>query len=315
MSFLIRPATAVDYPAVSDLNTAVFGFYISPEDLQQEAESFPAHCKHHRWVAEVDRQVVATGWYFQLAGRYHPQKFKLEIFVHPEHRRLGIGGALYDVITQAIRRFNPIALNTSIREDHTDGVAFAERRGFTEAMRTWEQKLLLADFDPTTYAPTLDKVASLGYDLRYHTELAANLGHLEKLHALMMELRADVPAPEPISPIPFEHWVKHHAQNPDLWNFLVAVKDGEYVGVTSMTTTTEEEGMLHVGLTGVKRRHRGTGLAYALKVKSMADAREQGFKSLLTWNESNNQRMLAVNARLGFVKQPAWVDFNKALQG
>jgi len=95
---------------------------------------------------------------------------------------------------------------------------------------------------------------------------------------------------------------------------LIAVKDGEFVGVTHLLKTDEAKDMLHTGLTGVRREHRGAGVAYALKVKSLEDAKAAGYNTVLTWNESNNRRMLAVNERVGFVRQPAWVDFVRTIK-
>lgn len=314
MSFLIRPAETHDYQAISDLNTAIYGYYLSPAEIQEEDEGAPSHCRHARWVAEAEGRVIGTARYFQFAGRYHPQRFKLEVWVHPDFRGRRIGRTLYATLLEALAPFDPIALNTGVREDHVDSIAFAERRGFVEAMRTWEQKLLLPDFDPGAFSDVLARVAAQGYTLTYHQDLSADPDHLAKLHAFAMELRSDVPAPEPMTPIPFDTWVKRQIETPHYWGFLVAVKDGEYVGLTSMHTTDEEEGMLHTGLTGVRRGHRGTGLAYALKIKSLLDAKAQGFKTVLTWNASNNRPMLAINARLGFVRQPAWIDYIKACE-
>ena len=33
-----------------------------------------------------------------------------------------------------------------------------------------------------------------------------------------------------------------------------------------------------------------------------------------TWNNSGNRPILAINERLGFVRQPAWIQFRKVLQ-
>ena len=57
--------------------------------------------------------------------------------------------------------------------------------------------------------------------------------------------------------------------------------------------------------TGVRREHRRQGIALALKLKTIAWAKRIGYSQIQTWNEANNQGMLGINERLGFVRQPA----------
>lgn len=314
MTYVIRPVTNDDYQALSDLNVAVYEFYMSPAELLDEEESFPAHVQHARWVAEAEGKVVASGRYFQHVGRFHPQKFRMEIDVHPDYRGRGIGRALYERVMAALAPFDPIAVQTNAREDWAASFAALAKAGFVEKMRTWENKLDLTQFDPAPFAETVRRVEELGYRLVYHKEMAGDAAFLQKLYDAIMEIRSDVPATDPSTPIPFEHWLTKQVEGETVWAWLVALKDGEVAGVTHLLTTDEAEGMLHTGLTGVRREHRGTGLAYALKVKSLVDAKAAGFTTVLTWNESNNRRMLAVNERVGFVRQPAWVDFVKTLK-
>jgi hypothetical protein len=71
---------------------------------------------------------------------------------------------------------------------------------------------------------------------------------------------------------------------------------------------------LYNGLTGVLRSHRRRGIALVLKLRGIAYAQSLGRPTIKTWNEANNRAMLAINEALGFVKQPAWIDFVKVLR-
>jgi RimJ/RimL family protein N-acetyltransferase len=52
--------------------------------------------------------------------------------------------------------------------------------------------------------------------------------------------------------------------------------------------------------TGTLRAYRGRGLALAVKLASIAWAREHGVTSMQTNNDETNAPMLAINRRLGY---------------
>jgi RimJ/RimL family protein N-acetyltransferase len=73
-------------------------------------------------------------------------------------------------------------------------------------------------------------------------------------------------------------------------------------------------GVLYQGITGPRREYRGRGLARALKLRTIEYARAQGKREIRTWNDTLNAPMLAINVKLGFVRQPAWITFEKILE-
>jgi RimJ/RimL family protein N-acetyltransferase len=74
-------------------------------------------------------------------------------------------------------------------------------------------------------------------------------------------------------------------------------------------------GQLFTGMTGVDREYRRRGLATGLKVLAIARAREMGYRSIRTFNDSTNAPMLAINRKLGFARKPAWIGFRKTFEG
>ena len=115
--------------------------------------------------------------------------------------------------------------------------------------------------------------------------------------------------------MPFEEFQKVWERTnllTDAW--FVAVDNGEYVGMTNLWTSQANAKLLYVGLTGVARSHRKRGIAMALKVRSVEFALQNGFNEIRTWNETNNQAMLGINNRLGFVRQPAHIEFVKVMR-
>lgn len=311
--FTIRPFAESDYEAVAYVYSQIMEEQTTAESMRWEDQNRDPRCRHGKWVAEQDGRLVGGGGFGQTAAFYHPQKFEVNLLVLPEFRRQGIGTALYEQVLSALAEYEPIALSGMVRETWADSMAFAQRHGFTETMRNWETHLDLRRFDPTPFAAVLDEASAKGYQIYSYAELADNPDLDRRLHALVMEVRRDVPAPEPWQDTPFETWLSV-LKRPAFFGegYFIAAKEGEFVGL-SVLWRTDEPAVLSTGLTAVKREHRGSSIAKALKVRAAHLAKEKGFELVKTWNESNNQRMLAINDWLGFQRQPAWVFMGKEL--
>ena len=149
--------------------------------------------------------------------------------------------------------------------------------------------------------------------IRSLVDLEADSERDQKLYRLMNELYADVPSSEPRTPLTYTYFRDHRQADPRLLPAacFVAIHRGEYVGITELKTT-ESEGELTTGLTAVKQPYRHSGLALALKVRSIAYAKAHGYRAIRTSNDALNAPVLALNERLGFVRQPRpWVELVK----
>jgi len=141
-------------------------------------------------------------------------------------------------------------------------------------------------------------------------------GCLHQVYALDMELGADVPNPEPFTPVEFTTW-RHHTVDapwfiPDA--YFLAVVGGQYAGVSTLWKPQTGD-WLQQGLTGVRRAFRGRGIATALKVRTVEYARARQYRQIKTENEIHNATMIAINDRFGFQRQPVWITFLKNLEG
>jgi mycothiol synthase len=314
--FTIRPATSADYAAIAELNTIIEPEHpYTAEDFLEEDRSRDPKCRHAMFVAEKAGVVVGAASYDQFAGMYHPQKFGVDVIVAPQHQQQGIGGALWDVALAALQPFNPILIRSSTRENRPDGMRFLNKRDYSEEMRTWENVLLLADRDFSHELAQVAAVEAQGYRLAALSALEDDPEMKNKLFSCFAEARLDVPRPEPASEISFEQFHRWNFENKDLLLdlFLVAIApDGEYVATTAFWKTNIE-GVVNIGLTGTRRQHRHQGLASALKLKNMMLAQAKGIQKICTWNASSNQPMLSINERLGFAKQPAWIEYQLSL--
>jgi GNAT superfamily N-acetyltransferase len=302
----IRPFVPEDYPAAVAVSNAVYAEYADTEDEWRfrDAHRDP-QCHFARFVAERDGQLVAIAECGQHPGMYHPRKFFVGVTVHPDWQGQGIGTTLYDHVVASLEPFAPLSFRGNAREDWTRSLRFLAARGYTERMRSWESRLDVAAFDPTPYGDAEAKA------------LATDPERDRKLYELDRELSQDVPHPEPKTPVSFEWYAERVFGDPgllpDAWFVAVDRATGQYVGMCQLWHSQASDD-LYNGLTGVLRSHRRRGIALALKLRSIAYARAHGRPTIKTWNESHNRPMLAINEALGFVKQPAWIDFVKVLR-
>ncbi len=312
---MIRPADEGDYGTLVAISNAVFTEYLTTVEALRFADQHrDPKCKHQRYIAEIAGQAVGTSEYGQPLSRYHPQKFFVGLTVLPTWAGQGIGTALYNHLLQALMPFNPISISGQTRESWPQAITFLEHRGFVEMMRSWESRLDVASFDPTPFAAAVQNTLASGITVRTISELAADPNRDRKLYEVYTAICADIPSPEPYTPLGLERYIETQLQHPDLLPdaYFVAIDetDGTYAGISQLWSNPPESA-LYNGETGVRRQYRRRGIALALKLRGIAYAQQQRHPTIKTWNETNNRAMLGINERLGFVRQPAWIDYTK----
>jgi GNAT superfamily N-acetyltransferase len=316
MNFYIREFAPHDYVSIADIGNAIYPDYrYSPEEIRYDDEHFDkTKYLFKRYVAEVSGRIVGYAEYHHMPNMFHPQKFWIWVGVHPEFQKQGIGRALYEKIISDLRALNAVRALTSAREDYPRSIAFLQKNGFTETMRTWESRLPVATFDLKKFAHYLERFSAYGFTITtLADELKRDPNCLKKLYELYELIMEDVPHPDQHTPVDFEHFLRYSIEHPDAIaeGYFIA-KDGEkYIGLSNLRKSQDEPKDLYQGLTGVRREYRGKGVAMALKLKTIEYAQRHGYAVIKTWNESNNVGMLAINEKLGFVRQPAWVTFAK----
>ena len=314
----IRPFMPDDYPATLAVNNAVFAEYRNTvEEWRFNDERRDPKCRFARFVAERDGEIVALAECGHILSMFHPRKFSVGVTVHPVWQGQGIGSALYDHAVASLDAFAPLVLRGNTREIWPHSLRFLAARGFTEQMRSWESRLAVVAFDPAPYAGAEARTASHGIAIATYADLATDGDRDRKLYDLDCDLGRDVPSPEPFTPPSYAWYAERVFGDPDLlpdaWFVAIDSATRQYVGMSQLWHSQASDD-LYNGLTGVRRSQRRRGIALALKLRGIAYAQAQGRPIIKTWNESNNRAMLAINEALGFVKQPAWVDFVKVLR-
>ena len=297
-----------DYPAL-----AAFLTRLHPEDPRDPGtlRRFDAgrltgehHARTLAWkgeellgVAETEhsRQFTQPGWY--------------GLHVHTTDPALR--GPLLERGLDALRPLSPAVLHTTLGEGWPEH-DWLLHQGWREHERTWLSHLDLTTFQPEAFGDRWARSRAAGVQVRNLTELGWDGSEAiqRRQYELTVQLLADVPTTDPVIPWPFELWRERVLGHPDFTpdGPLIAVAGGEWVGLTELYLPRREvPGMLHQGLTGVRREWRGKGVAWALKLTAAARVKAQGWKTVRTGNHTVNREMLGINAAMGFVRGRARV--------
>ncbi|MFB9991851.1 GNAT family N-acetyltransferase [Deinococcus oregonensis] len=328
--WVVRPVGDTDWDAAAEVWTAAHPHdpFSGPELQHQTLQQTGWGYRHTALVAqaeghaEVGSGVVGLGILFQNPGMYHPQRFGLELAVRPEQQGQGVGAALWRGLLGQLRGWQALSVRTLAREDHPLASHFLTRRGFVPGKRFFTSALSLnrAHLDETPFVPTEARLTALGVRVRSLAELreAGTPDLPRRLHALMSEVRQDVPRSEPATPLTFEVFEEAVLNDPGLLPgaYLIAeAPGGQWIGQSTLFRSEASLDLL-TGLTGVTRDWRGQGVATVLKLhivrvaRALAAATEaEGEVFLRTDNASDNVPMLAINDRFGFVRDPASISW------
>ncbi|MBZ9751229.1 GNAT family N-acetyltransferase [Deinococcus sp. HMF7604] len=312
----VGPIEAHEWDAAAQAYTAalpddpVSGAELRRRDEEQRGWNYHAGVLVARQAAEV----IGSAFYFQNPGAYHPQRFTLELGVRPDRQGQGAGAVLWAALEAALRGLNAESARILAREDNEVATGFLARRGFVGDKRYFTSALDLTTFDAAPYQALEARLAAQGIRLQSLTELrAADTPDLDaRLHALMSDVRQDVPRADPATPLSFEVFKEAVLEDPALLpgGYLVAEHGGQFIGQTTLFRSEASPDLL-TGLTGVTRDWRGKGVATLLKLGAIRAGQALGGTLIRTDNASDNAPMLAINDRLGFVRDPASVSYQR----
>lgn len=254
-------------------------------------------------VAETEHGALLGFWWAER-DRLLPERATFFLFVEPEERGQGIGGALYASLEQTIGTAGATELRVSIWDDQPQDRAFAEHRGFRERSHALAMSLDLTTFDDRPYDAVIARLQGEGF---HFTSMAA-LGNTEeaqrKLYALndttdRQTLGADG-VPSWLSFEDFQQSVcRADRYKPAGQMVVIDTATGDWVAMSAISRFDDYAYNLH---TGVDQRYRGRKLAQAVKVIALRYARDVLQVAVVrTHHNSKNLPMIAIDRKLGYV--------------
>jgi mycothiol synthase len=311
----IVPATSAHYQGIAAIfNSLDPQRKVSALDIAEGEKRRDPKLKFQRWVAFEKDQVVGAGGYHQSIWFAHPQKFMLWIGVLPGHQGRGIGSALYETVIHGLQPFDPLAMRASTTEDNPQSMRFLEKRGFQEVIRDIRSELNVQAFNLSRFTGLEDRFRGNGIVIKTLPELENDPERNRKLYDLDWELSLSVPGDlaAGIGRRGLDKYVEYAITGPSALpeGFFVAVSGEEFIGL-SHVLSSDKGVSLYQGLTGVKPQYRRQGIGLAMKIRAIAYARATGHTLIMAENDAKNRQMLAMNERLGYVRKPELITFEK----
>ena len=311
----LRPMEEADYPRVAELRNMVDPTPITPEELLRMHRAAPADSIRQRVVA-LDAQEQLVG--YSIAAHYSwtpPGKFVITVNVERTQRGQGVGSSLYTSARQFAEEHGASLLASRVREEQSEGVQFAQRRGFTIHRHEFESTLDLASFDETRFQGVIEQVEASGIHFHSLAELGNTTESQKKLHEQIARFALDIPgiAEEPLPPFEQMRRMLYQSEEFRADAQMIALDGETWVGSAMLTYQPEKNSMYNAG-SGVERAYRGRHIALALKLLSIRCARRYGAAYLRTNNDSDNAAILALNRKLGYVAQPGMYVMQCALR-
>jgi GNAT superfamily N-acetyltransferase len=269
---------------------------VTGDGLRHWHRGQPERARARSWVAVTGDEIVGWArarlrWSTSVEG-----VGEVWAFVHPERRRAGWGGRLYDEAAAHLDAVGGRALESwSFGEA---GHRFLLARGFRAKRTEHVLRLDLTTADTSALEPLRARREAEGYRL---LPLAAVVDRPHELHALDAVATADVPQIHAEDDVRFEDWVEEVLGSPQLsrdGSFVVLA--GEQPVAYAFIEVDPPARLAANEMTGTSPEHRRRGLARLAKLATIAWAREQGLEAILTGSDATNVGMLGLNRSLGY---------------
>jgi GNAT superfamily N-acetyltransferase len=282
---VIRAAVGDDAEAVAAVRRAVYSYKVMSAaairhmiTVSQPAERFLP------LVAVCGGEVVAWGSAGLNVWTSEPGQSELTIYVHPDHRKQGIGTALAERLHQHLTEVGARRVRTFVQPE---GLEFARNLGYDGTRRMHYSGVDVRALPAQPETPdgielvTLDQV---GPRQAYTADTIAGL---------------DEPGDAPMDAVGYDEWLEEIWHGPSMDKSLsVAAMVGDEIVCFTVVETAGDRAWS--GMTGTIPSYRGRGLAKLVKSVALRRAAAAGITAAYTSNDDENAPMLAINNWLGY---------------
>lgn len=311
---LIRPAVDGDIEAIAGLFNEYDPDCTSPEIVRGRLGRWQSEDPRLDLVAVNDRDEV-IGYTSSLRRASDlPGKFSVNILVAQRAARMGLGRELHSKAEAFAAEHGGTYLSCYIKESIERAVSFAEQDGYKRIQHLFDSELLLSDFDPATGADLIAELEAAGYRFLTLAEVGDNEENRRRVYDLDVTSDIDTPGYENWGMRTYEQYSRDEFQSygfsPE--GVVIVEYEGEWVAMHSCRQSPKP-GTMSIDYTGVLREHRGKGLAQAVKLIGIENAKKRGAERVRTSNDERNEPMLAINQKLGFKPEPGFYVYRKDL--
>ncbi len=316
--FRIRPfeRTEIENKAVAEIQSVAWSNCLNSVAMWNRTDSLrDPRSLVQRFVAVDQGDIVGLAVLMEPESYIAQGRYGFSIAVRPDQQGKGIGGAIYRRMMTALEGHPVCSLVTGTSENNHNAIRFLNRYGFCQSMRDPIASLDVAAFDAAPFAGIWERMARQGVQVLPLTRAALRFPDWQRrIWDLDWELKQDLNSF--VNPVrsSFEQFQRSvlgkRYFNPASW--FVALDGDQWVGICRLMDLKDEPDTLYHGLTGVLRSHRRRGIATALKISAIEYAWQCGARFIETETEENNP-IHALNLKLGYVPQPAWLRFEKEI--
>jgi mycothiol synthase len=302
-------------PAVPEQHFAAIALLMNTQDTEPNTAKTLAewYSKQREETTQFTVAVSPMGEVPGFSGIYRAftnleGNFGMYLIVGQELRECGIGSLLFDNLLTQASEMGARTLRARVRDTCDEGIRFATRRGFEVKKHSIEMMFDLRSWDDVRYEPTLQSLTEQGFLFTNMAELGDTQEARRRLFSLNNNAAATDPGSDGVPPwASFEEFERDvcssYWYHPDAQIVAIDSHTGDWAAMSAITVFEGSDHAYNL-FTGTDVRYRGRKLAQAVKSLALRRARAFGVNTVRTSHNSENEIMIAIDAKLGYVRTP-----------